>query len=144
MVIALLIAIGVNIAVVVALAVLVLGRRRWLRRQPGAFTGAIRVVQGDVHGLGSSWRRGSGRWVRDILVWNRAPFMYRNAVVPIDGLAARRQPAAGEVRRIGDEPTIFILEHEGARIELAAALNLEGLATGPFSLEQNPVEENPS
>jgi hypothetical protein len=39
MLIALLIALGVDLAVVLAVAVFVLGRRRWLERQPGEFAG---------------------------------------------------------------------------------------------------------
>ena len=42
MLIALLIALGVDLVVVVAVAVFVIGRRRWLKRQPGGFAGAIR------------------------------------------------------------------------------------------------------
>jgi threonine/homoserine/homoserine lactone efflux protein len=51
MLIALLIALGVDLVVVLAVAVLALGRRRWLKRQPGEFTGAIRVSGGVVEGL---------------------------------------------------------------------------------------------
>ena len=40
--IVLLIALGVDLAVVVVFAVFVFGRRRWLKRQPGEFAGAIR------------------------------------------------------------------------------------------------------
>jgi hypothetical protein len=65
--IALLIASGVDLAVVVAVEVLVLGRKRWLKRQPGEFAGAIRVPRGAVKGLTRKWKRGSGRWVRDVL-----------------------------------------------------------------------------
>jgi hypothetical protein len=42
MLIVLLIALGVDLAVVVVFAVFVFGRRRWLKRQPGEFAGAIR------------------------------------------------------------------------------------------------------
>jgi hypothetical protein len=44
---------------VVVVAVFVLGRRRWVMRQPGEFAGAIRVPDGAIEGL--SWaRRSSG------------------------------------------------------------------------------------
>lgn len=133
MVIALLVALGVNTAVVVAFAWLVLGRRRWLRRQPGNFSGAIRVVQGDFDGLDRSWTRGSARWVRDILVWNRVPFMFRNDLVPIDGIAGTRQAEAGEIKRIGDEPTVVVLKSGDTLVEVATAGKWERFATGPFS-----------
>jgi hypothetical protein len=60
MLIALLIALGVDLAVVVVFAVFLFGRRRWLKRQPGEFAGAIRVSAGAVGGLSLKWKRGSG------------------------------------------------------------------------------------
>ena len=65
MLIALLIALGVDL-VVVAVAVVVIGRRRWLKRQPGGFAGAIRVPGCGAGGLSPKWKRGSGRWVPGI------------------------------------------------------------------------------
>ena len=54
MVIALLAVLGVDLIVIVAFLGVVLSRRRWVSRQPGAFKGAIRVVDGEVSGLGPS------------------------------------------------------------------------------------------
>jgi Protein of unknown function (DUF2550) len=90
MLIALLVALGVDLIVVVAFAILVLGRRRWLKHQPGEFAGAVRVSGGAVDGLGSKWKGGSGRWVRDVLVWSKGPFMFRNELVPVDRLLSER------------------------------------------------------
>jgi hypothetical protein len=56
----LLIALGVDLAVMAA-AMILFGRSRSLRRQPGEFAGVIRVPGGVVGGL--KWRRGWGRWV---------------------------------------------------------------------------------
>jgi hypothetical protein len=42
------------------LLVLLLGRRRSVKRQPGAFAGAIRVSSGDVEGLGQSGSAATG------------------------------------------------------------------------------------
>ena len=70
MLIALLAILGVDLIVIVILAAIVLGRRRWLKEQTGEFFGAVRVTGGDVHGLKSTWKRGSGRWVRAVLVWS--------------------------------------------------------------------------
>jgi hypothetical protein len=39
------------------------------------------------------WRRGYGRWVRDVLVWTKAPLMFRNELVAVDGLAGEVHPA---------------------------------------------------
>jgi hypothetical protein len=52
MVIALLAVLGVDLIVIVVLLGAVFTRRRWVSRQPGAFKGAIRVVEGEVSGLG--------------------------------------------------------------------------------------------
>jgi hypothetical protein len=78
MVIALLAVLGVDLIVIVVLPGAVVTRRRWVSRQPGAFKGAIRVVEGEVSGLGGKWKRGYGRWVRDVLVWAKAPTLVRN------------------------------------------------------------------
>ena len=48
MLIALLLALGVDLIVVVAFAAAVIGRRQWLKRQPDEFAGAIRVSSGEV------------------------------------------------------------------------------------------------
>jgi hypothetical protein len=101
MLIALLIALGVDLAVVVVFAVFVFGRRRWLKRQPGEFAGAIRVSAGAVGGLSPKWKRGSGRWVRDVLVWSKAPFLFRNELIPVDRLCGE-QPVHAGVKRLGD------------------------------------------
>ena len=82
MLVALLTALGVDLIVIVALPTAVILRRRWSRRQTVAFKGALRVVQGEIPGLSAKRRRGYGRWVRDILVRHRAPFLFRGELVP--------------------------------------------------------------
>ena len=67
MLVALLAVLGVGLIVIVALAALVISRRRWVTHQDGAFRGAIRVTSGEVDGVGEKWRRGSGHWVRTCL-----------------------------------------------------------------------------
>lgn len=78
MLIALLAVLGVDLLVVVVLLAVVLTRRRWIGHQPGAFKGAMRLIEGDVPGLRAKWKRGYGRWVRDILIWTKASFLFRN------------------------------------------------------------------
>jgi Protein of unknown function (DUF2550) len=133
MLIALLVLLGVDLIVVVVLAALLLGRRRWLKRQPGAFAGAIRVTSGAVDGLGPKWKRGYGRWVRDVLVWTKAPLLLRNELVPIDRLSGEHPARDGEVRRLGDDPVVFELESDGAKIEVAARAEHRSLATGSLT-----------
>ena len=58
MLIALLAVFGVDLIVIVVLLGVILARRRWVGRQPDAFKGAIRIVEGEVPGLGRKWKRG--------------------------------------------------------------------------------------
>lgn len=135
MLIALLAVLGVDLWVIVALLAVVLTRKRWVSHQPGAFKGAIRVIHGDVPGLKAKWKRGYGRWVREILVWTKAPFLFRNELVAADRPAGDARGAKpGEVRRLGKHPTIVPLTADGgARIEVAASAAGRERAAGPFA-----------
>ena len=135
MLIALLAILGVDLIVIVAFAVFVFGRRRWLKRQPGEFAGAIRVLGGDVDGLGPKWKRGSGRWIRDVLVWSKAPLMFRNDLVPVDRLVGEHPEHGGGVKRLGDKPVVIEFAADGARIEVAAKAEHRALVTGPLTMD---------
>ena len=94
------------------------------------------------------WTRGYGRWVRDILVWTKAPFLFRNELVLADSLIAGARPAKpGEVKRLGKHPTVLTVAVEGgARIELASADGPDR-ALGPFAATsgtgRRPADEQP-
>jgi hypothetical protein len=145
MVIALLAVLGVDLIVIVVLLGAVLARRRWVSHQPGTFKGAIRVVDGQVSGLGSTWKRGYGRWVRDVLVWTKAPALFRNELVAVDGLAgAVRAAEAGEVKRLGSQPVIVPLAADGgARVEVTAARDDRGRVLGSLAAPAPPPSELP-
>jgi hypothetical protein len=136
--IALLAVLGVNLIVLVALAASVLGRKRWVKHQPGAFYGVIRVAVGEVDGLGPKWGRGYGHWVRDILVWTKAPFLFRNELVPIDRLDEQRPARTDEVKRLGDHPAVIRVTAGGATLEVAATAEDTRSLLGPYS---RPVAE---
>jgi hypothetical protein len=133
MLIALLIVLGVNLVVVVAFAFVVLSRRAWLKRQPGEFAGAIRVSSGEIDGLSPDWKHGSGRWVRDVLVWSKAPLLLRNELVPIDHLAHEQHAHGGRVKRLGERPSVTEFASDGATIQVAARPDHQSLVTGPFN-----------
>jgi hypothetical protein len=135
MLIALLAILGVDLIVIVAFAVFVFGRRRWLKRQPGEFAGAIRVSSGDVDGLGPKWKRGSGRWVRDVLVWSKAPLMFRNELLPVERLVGEH-PEHDGVKRLGDKPVGIEVASGEARLEVAARAEHRALVTGPLTTDQ--------
>jgi hypothetical protein len=136
MLIALLAALGVDLIVIVVLLAGVLGRRRWVRRQPGVFPGAIRVVGGEVDGLGEHWKRGYGRWVRDVFVWTKAPLLLRNVLLPVDELDGERQagPADG-LKRLGDQPVVATLAG-AAIVEVATRGTQSTLLRGPYARER--------
>jgi hypothetical protein len=109
MLIALLAVLGVDLIFIVALLAAVLSRKRWVKRQPGSFRGAIRVSSGEIDGPRPKWRRGYGRWVRDVLVRTKAPFLFRNELVAADGLDQQRPAGPGEINRLGDHPVVMQL-----------------------------------
>jgi hypothetical protein len=137
LVIALLAVLGVELIVIVALLVFILGRKRWVTHQPGAFRGAIRVVNGDIDGVGAKWSRGYGHWVRDVLVWTKAPFLFRNQLLAADGLHELRAAQPHEIKRLGDHPVIVQVGVGTATVELAAGLDDTTLLLGPYP---EPVE----
>ncbi|QMU74621.1 DUF2550 family protein [Streptacidiphilus sp. PB12-B1b] len=141
MLIALLAVLGVDLIVIVVLAAVVLLRRRWVSRQPGAFKGAVRVVRGQVPGLGEYWRRGYGRWVRDVLLWERAPLLLRSEfVLTLDVAGPVRAAAPGEVKRLGREVLVVPFAVEGdARIEIAAPADRRARMSGPFPVPEVDV-----
>ena len=139
MLIALLIALGVDLIVVVAFAAFVFKRRRWLKRQPGEFAGAIRVSSGDVDRLSRKWKRGSGRWVRDVFVWTKAPLMVRNELVPVDRLCGEHPAHADGLKRLGDKPVVIEFASGGAKIEVAGRAEHHALVTGPMTASPTPA-----
>ena len=143
MIAAVLALLGVDLIVILVLVGMMLSRRRWLSHQPGAFKGAIRVVDGEVSGLGPKWKRGYGRWVRDVLVWTKAPALLRNELVAVDGLAAAvRAAEPGEVKRVGKDPVIVPLAADGgARVEVAAPVASRERALGPVVAPEPPAFE---
>ncbi len=132
MLIALLAILGVNLIVIVVLLASVLSRKRWVKRQPGAFRGVIRVSSGEIDGLRPKWGRGYGRWVRDVLVWTKAPFFFRNELVATDGLDQQRPAGPDEVKRLGDHPVIVQLSTGSATVEVAAHDEESQQLVGPY------------
>jgi hypothetical protein len=134
MLIALLAVLGVDLIVIVGLLALVVSRKRWVRRQPAAFSGRIRVAEGEFDGIGAKWRRGYGRWVRDVLVWNKAPLLFRTEFVPVEALARERSGAPDELKRLGDDPVVIALTTGATTIEVAASGEDRDLLRGPYEI----------
>jgi hypothetical protein len=132
MVIAVLALLGVNLVVIVVFVGSVLARKRWVNAQPGVFRGAIRLEDGELDGIAPKWRRGYGHWVRDVLVWTRGPFLFRNELLPADGVEGQRLAAAGEVKRLGDNPTVSRVRVGSATVEVATQAQDSDRVFGPF------------
>ena len=64
----------------------------------GASRGVIRVATGEVDGLRPTRSRGPGVWVREVLVWTKAPLLFRSELLSTDG--AEEQRSAGAVSRV--------------------------------------------
>jgi hypothetical protein len=133
MLVALLAVLGVNLIVIVAMMALVISRKRWVRGQPGAFAGRIRAADGEIDGVGPKWRRGYGRWVRHVLVWNKTPFLFRNEFMAVEALATERSASPEELKRLGDDPVVIELTTGMATIELAASGEDRELLLGPYA-----------
>jgi hypothetical protein len=132
MLIALLAVLGVNLIVLVVLGAGVVSRKRWVMRQPGAFRGAIRVARGEIDGLGPKWRRGYGRSVAGVLVWTKAPLLFRNELVAVEGLDEERQAGSHEMKRLGDHPVIARLRTADGAAEVAVRDDDRSLLLGPY------------
>ena len=137
MLIALLALLGVELIVLVVLVVFLRTRKRWVKRQSGAFRGAVRVAGGEVDGLRPKWNRGYGRWVRDVLVWTKGPLLFRNELVAVDGVEEERPAEPSEVKRVGKRPTLIRLSAGAATVEIAAAGDDVELLLGPYRQKES-------
>ena len=132
MLIALLAVLGVDLIVVVALLTLVLSRKRWVMRQPGACRGAIRLTDGEVDGLRPKRIRGYGHWVRDVLVWTKAPVLFRNELIATDGVDEQDGGGPNKVSRLGGQPVVVRVRIGKATAEVAARDHDRELLLGPY------------
>jgi hypothetical protein len=132
MLIAFLAILGVDLLVIVVVLASVLFRKRWVMRQAGAFRGAIRVADAEIDGLRPNWVRGYGRWVSNVLVWTKAPFLFRNDILSTDGLEKQRVARPDEVKRLGEQPVVVRLRMGVATAEVAARGDDRELVLGPY------------
>jgi hypothetical protein len=74
---------------------------------------------------------------------DKAPFLFRNELVAVDGLAnAVRAAEPGEVKRLGSDPVIVPLAAEGgARVEVATPADSRERALGPVGAPARPPSE---
>jgi len=125
----------VDLAAVVALTAVYMRRRQCVTGRRGAFKGKLRVVDGEVPGLSTRWKTGYGHWVRDVLVWDTAPFLWRTKVIPVDGTdVSGIHGANGSISRLGRRPIVtpLISEHH-SRLELVTSEEDQDLVLGPFA-----------
>jgi hypothetical protein len=125
----------VDLAAVIVLTAAYMRRRRCVTGRRGAFKGKLRVVEGEVAGLSSRWSTGYGHWVRDALVWDTAPFLWRTKVIPVDGTdVSGIHGANGSFSRLGRRPIVTpLLSDDRSRLELATSEEDRDLVLGPFA-----------
>jgi hypothetical protein len=111
-------------------------RRRSLKSEPSAFKAQIRVTEGAVVGVSRKWRGGYGRWVRDVLVWNKAPLLLQTRLIPVEGVdTSGIHGAAGvQAKRLGKDPLVlpFVTEDHG-HVEMVVSSSNREHALGPFA-----------
>jgi hypothetical protein len=135
MTVALVILLLVDLAALIVLTAAYMRRRGCVTGRRGAFKGKLRVVEGEVPGLSSNWSTGYGHWVRDVLVWDMAPFLWRTRVIPVDGTdVSGIHGANGSVSRLGRHPIVTpLLSDHRSRLELATSREDRDLVLGPFA-----------
>jgi hypothetical protein len=69
--------------------------------------------------------------VRDVLVWTKASFLFRNELVAADSLEGQRRAEPTEIKRL-DEPIVVRIRAGAAMVEVAAQLGDAALLLGPF------------
>jgi hypothetical protein len=132
MVIALLAVLGVDLIVIVASSVSCSRAGAGSAASPARSRAPSGSWTARCRGWGPKWKRGYSRWVRDVLVWTKAPLMFQNELVALDGLAGEvRAAEPGDVKRVGSDPMILPLAADGgARVEVAAAADDVGGRSG--------------
>jgi hypothetical protein len=80
--------------------------------------------------------------VRDVLMWTRAPFLFRNELVAVEGLDEQRPARIGEVKRLGERPTVALTKITKALRARSKIIGLEHrtkcLAVGGCRLDADP------
>jgi hypothetical protein len=135
MIIAVLVLLGVDLWLVAAIGIAAFLRRRSVKGRRGAFKARIRVAEGELEGFSGKWKRGYGHWIRDVLVWNDAPFLFRTKLIPVDGTdASGIHGAQGTVKGLGKHPVVApLVAGQRSRLELATSDEDRELGLGPFA-----------
>jgi hypothetical protein len=116
MLIALLAMLGVDLIVLVVLAAFVFTRKRWVKRQPGAFRGATATGAGfATSSFGRRGRSCSG-----------------TSLYPPMGLTEQRPARPDEVKRLGEDPTVMRVRTDRATVEVGARGEDAELLLGPY------------
>lgn len=136
MTIAVVVLLLVDLAAIVVLLAALIGRRRSVTGRRGAFKAKLRVAEGELEGFSAKWKAGYGHWVRNVLVWDIAPFLTRSRLIPVDGTdVSGIHGANGSVTRLGRHPIVApLLSDHRTRLELATSAEDRDLALGPFAL----------
>jgi hypothetical protein len=132
--VALVVLLVLDLAAILVVLTAFLRRRSCVMSRRGAFKGKLRVVEGEIKGLSESWSSGYGHWVRDVLVWDTAPFLWRTKLIPVDGTdVSGIHRANGSVSRLEHPIVTPLLSDHRTRLELATSEEDRDLVLGPFA-----------
>ena len=76
-----------------------------------------------------------------MLVWNKAPLLFRTELIPVDSLSGKQPAHAGDVKRLGKTPVVIEFTANDAKIEVAAKAEHRTLVTGPFTSQAKVARE---
>jgi hypothetical protein len=65
-------------------------------------------------------------------VWTKAPLLFRNELVVVDGLERQRQADGDEVKRLGAHPALIRFTAGEAIVEVAASADDSERLRGPY------------
>lgn len=132
MVMALLVILGVGLIVLVVFRSFELAREGWVTRQPKCSMMRFESSMARSAVFGTKWTRRYGRWVRDVLLRTKDPFLLRNDPIALDSVGEHRPAAPGDVKRLGTDPSLLVLKAGSATVEIAAHGDDLERVSGPF------------
>ena len=141
---ALLAILGVPLWLVIGGLTATLLNRRRFKKQPDVFRMKLRLQEGESDFAGENWPRMAtyGRWVHDVLMYNKGMALLPTVAIGVQAMEAEAQEAdPKEAKGLGDNPvTILLRLDDGSLVHLGVPAEDVDLAKGPFAMNENAGE----